>query len=66
MIPCPVCNTEYDPRDGDCPSCGPIPLRPGMSPNTWAPDYSKPGVAARIAAEADYMERIRDPKGRRK
>lgn len=66
MMYCPVCKTDYDPRDGDCPSCGPIPFKPGYSWNVRVPDYSKPGVRERVAAEADFMERIQDPHGRRK
>jgi hypothetical protein len=30
------------------------------------PDYAIPGVRERVAAEADYMKHIQDPKGRRK
>lgn len=66
MIACPICKTEYDPRDGDCPSCGPIPHKPGRSPGIRVPDYSIPGVSERVAAEADFLHYIQDPHGRNK
>lgn len=66
MIFCPVCNVEYDPRGGHCPSCGPIPTKPGLSPNVMVPDYSQPGVKARVAAEADFLHHVQDPYGRNK
>jgi hypothetical protein len=55
MIPCPICKTQYDPHRDDCPVCGPIPMRPGMTPGVMAPDYSIPGVAERVKAEVDYI-----------
>jgi hypothetical protein len=55
MIPCPVCGTQYDPHTSDCSTCGPLPMRPGMTPGVMAPDYSKPGVAERVKAEVDYI-----------
>lgn len=64
-IPCPICKTEYDPRNGSCPSCGPIPTRPGMSPGTLVPDYSIPGVKERVAAEVDFICDLDDPKRNR-
>lgn len=66
MIDCPKCKTQYDPRDGDCPSCGPIPHKPGLTPGILVPDYSQPWVKERVAAEADFMHYIQDPHGRRK
>jgi hypothetical protein len=69
MMHCPVCKTEYEPRDGDCPSCGPMPTVPSKlhtSSGIHVPDFDQPGVAERVAAEAEYMARIHDLYGRRK
>lgn len=64
MMTCPICKTEYEPRDGSCPSCGPIPHIKSI--RVLVPDYAIPGVRERVAAEADYMAHIHDPHGRRK
>ena len=64
MMTCPVCKTEYEPRDGDCPSCGPLPIIKSVL--GLVPDYAIPGVRERVAAVADYMAKIQDPHGRRK
>ena len=68
MMPCPICKTDYDPRNGDCPTCGPLPTVPSKlhTARILVPDFDQPGVAERVAAEADYLARIHDPHGRRK
>lgn len=55
MILCPICGTQYDPHTSECPTCGPIPTRPGFTPGVLVPDYSIPEVAERVNADADYI-----------
>ena len=58
MMDCPLCRAPYEPRHSDCPCCGPIAQRPGRTAGIRVPDYATGGVAARVAAEADYLERL--------